>query len=237
MITSSAQAAAAPAERSTAGRAEAFLCSTIGRKLVMAITGVILIGFVIGHMLGNLQIYLGPAALDAYGEFLEEFLHGAGIWIARAGLLVTVLLHIWAAWSLSRTSLQARPVGYRETEHRDSTYASRTMRWSGPILLLFVIYHILHLTLGNVHPSFEEGHVYHNVIAGFSVWPVSLFYILAMLALGLHMYHGVWSMTQTLGLSHPRYNRLRRAGAALVTAVVVGGNISIPVAVLTGLVR
>jgi succinate dehydrogenase / fumarate reductase, cytochrome b subunit len=237
MTTSSAQAAAALANRGAAGRAEAFLCSTIGRKLVMAVTGVILIAFVIGHMLGNLQIYLGPAALDAYGEFLEEFLHGTGIWIARAVLLTAVLLHIWAAWSLSRTSLLARPVGYRETEHRDSTYASRTMRWSGPILLLFVVYHLLHLTLGSLHPSFEEGHVYHNVVAGFSVWPVSLFYILAMLALGLHMYHGVWSMTQTLGLSHPRYNRLRRACASFITVAVVGGNISIPVAVLTGLVR
>jgi succinate dehydrogenase / fumarate reductase cytochrome b subunit len=211
--------------------------STIGRKMVMAVSGLVLFGFVVGHMLGNLQVYLGPEALDAYGLFLRHFLHGTGIWIARAVLLVSVVAHIAAAWSLSRDSWKARPVGYFRTQHRDSTYASRTMRWSGPILALFVVYHLLHLTIGSAHPSFEEGHVYHNVVAGFSVWPVSAFYIAAMLALGLHMYHGVWSMTQTLGLSHPRFNALRRTLATGVTGAVVLGNISIPLAVLAGVVR
>ena len=224
---------AAPAS----GAGAAFLASTIGRKIVMAVTGVVLFGFVVGHMIGNLQVYIGPESLDAYGRFLREFLHGGGLWIVRAVLLVSTLLHIWAAWSLSRTSWSARPVGYRETVHRESTYASRTMRWSGPILALFVVYHLLHLTIGSVHPAFQEGKVYANVVSGFRVWPVSAFYIAAMLALGLHMYHGVWSMTQTLGLSHPRYDRLRRAGAALFTGLVVAGNISIPVAVLAGWVR
>jgi succinate dehydrogenase / fumarate reductase cytochrome b subunit len=226
-------AAALPA----AAAAEAFLASTIGRKVVMAATGVILVGFVIGHMLGNLQVYLGPAALDAYGALLREMLHGAGLWIVRAVLLLAVSLHIWAAWSLSRSGWRARPVGYRLTEHRESSYASRTMRWSGPILVLFVVYHLLHLTIGSAHPSFEEGRVYHNVVAGFSVWPVSAFYVLAMLALGLHMYHGVWSLTQTLGGAHPRYDRGRRVLAAAITLAVVAGNISIPVAVLSGVVR
>jgi succinate dehydrogenase / fumarate reductase cytochrome b subunit len=111
------------------------------------------------------------------------------------------------------------------------------MRWSGPIIALFVVYHLLHLTIGSAHPRFEEGKVYVNVVTGFQVWPVSVFYIVAMLALGLHMYHGVWSMTQTLGLAHPRYDRLRRWFAAASTGLVVAGNISIPLAVLAGIVR
>ena len=219
------------------GRAEAFLSSTLGRKMVMAATGIVLVGFVIVHMLGNLQVFLGPAALDAYGAWLREMLHGAGIWLARGVLLGAVVLHIGAAWSITRTSWNARPVGYRRTEHRQSTYASRTMRWSGPILALFVVYHLLHLTVGSAHPSFEEGRVYHNVVAGFSVWPVSAFYIAAMLALGLHMNHGIASMLQTLGASHPRYDSLRRRAALGLTLLVVAGNISIPLAVLCGVVR
>jgi succinate dehydrogenase cytochrome b subunit len=224
---------AAPA----ADESASFLASTVGRKVVMAVTGVVLFGFVVVHMIGNLQIYLGPEPIDAYGHFLRTFLHGGGIWVARATLLAAVLLHIWAAWTLSRTSWSARPVPYRQVTHRESTYASRTMRWSGPILALFVVYHLLHLTIGSVHPHFEEGKVYANVVAGFQVWPVSVFYIVSMLALGLHMYHGVWSMTQSLGLAHPRYDRLRRVFAAAITGIVVAGNISIPLAVLAGIVR
>jgi succinate dehydrogenase / fumarate reductase, cytochrome b subunit len=214
-----------------------FLGSTLGRKVVMAVTGLILFGFVVGHMLGNLQVFLGPAALNEYGVFLREMLHGTGIWIARGGLLASVLLHIWAATSLTLDSRAARPRGYRKVSHKESTYASRTMVWSGPILALFIVYHLLHLTFGTAHPSFVEGDVYRNVIVGFSVPWVSAFYITAMLCLGLHMYHGVWSMLQSLGLSHPRWNRLRSAFSALSTAAVVGGNIAIPVAVLLGLVR
>lgn len=211
--------------------------STVGQKVVMAVTGIILFGFTVGHMVGNLQVYLGPTALNGYALFLREFLHGGAIWVVRGGLLAATALHIWAATALTLTSRRARPVGYRLEHYRAADYASRTMRWSGPILALFVIYHLLHFTFGSVHPSFAERDVYHNVIAGFSVWPVSAFYIVAMLALGLHMYHGVWSMLQTLGLSHPRYNRLRMAFSVVCTAAVVLGNISIPVAVLAGLVR
>lgn len=214
-----------------------FLGSTLGRKAVMAVTGLVLFGFVVGHMAGNLQVFLGPAALNEYGIFLREFLHGTGIWIARGGLLAAVLLHIWAATSLTLDSRAARPQGYRKVRHTESTYASRTMVWSGPILALFIVYHLLHLTLGSAHPSFVEGDVYRNVVVGFGVPWVSAFYIAAMLCLGLHMYHGVWSMLQSLGLSHPRWNRLRFAFSALSTAAVVIGNISIPVAVLLGLVR
>jgi succinate dehydrogenase / fumarate reductase cytochrome b subunit len=218
-------------------RAVSFFGSTIGRKVVMALSGIVLFGFVLAHMAGNLQVYLGPHALNEYSLQLHEMLHGAGLWIARAVLLAAVGLHIWAAASLTVAERAARPEGYRAVEHRESTYASRTMVWSGPLLLLFIVYHILHLTLGTVHGSFIEGDVYHNFVAGFSVWPVSAFYILAMLALGLHLRHGVWSMLQTLGLSHPRWNGLRAACANVFALVVVVGNISMPVAVLAGLVK
>ena len=214
-----------------------FARSSIGRKVVMAVTGVILVGFVIAHMLGNLQVYLGPEAMNNYAVWLRQVLHGTGLWIARAVLLVAVILHIWSAASLTLSSRRARPVGYREQKWRESTYASRTMRWGGVIILLFVIYHILHMTTGTVHQSFIEGDVYHNFVAGFRVVPVSLFYIFAMLALGLHLKHGVWSMFQTLGVSHPRYIRAAHVLAWIVALVVVIGNISFPLAVLAGVVK
>jgi succinate dehydrogenase / fumarate reductase cytochrome b subunit len=218
-------------------RSDAFACSTIGRKVVMAVTGLVLFGFVFVHMLGNLQVYLGPEALNHYGVLLRQLLHGAGIWIARAVLLAAVSLHIWSATSLTLSSRRARPVGYREQKWKESTYASRTMRWGGAIILLFVIYHLLHFTIGTVHPSFIEGDVYHNFVEGFRVVPVSLFYILAMLALGLHLQHGVWSMFQTLGVSHPRYIRAAHIGAWIFALVIVLGNISFPLAVLAGIVK
>lgn len=218
-------------------RAEPFAASTIGKKVVMAVTGFILFGFVVAHMIGNLQAYMGPAALNAYAVWLRELLHGAGLWIARGVLLLAVILHIWSAVALTLENRRARPMGYRKTEHERSTYASRTMMWSGPIILLFIIYHLLHFTFGTVHPSFVEGDVYHNFVAGFQVLPVSIFYIIAMLALGYHLYHGIWSMMQTLGWSHPRYNYLRHGFAGLMTAVVVVGNISFPLAVLFGVIR
>ncbi len=203
----------------------------------MAVTGLILVGFVVGHMLGNLQVYLGPEAMNAYAELLRELLHGAGLWIARAVLLVAVVLHIWAAVTLSLESREARPQGYRVEKHRASTYASRTMVWSGPLLAFFIAYHLAHLTFGTVHPEFVEGDAYHNFVSGFSRWPVSLLYIAAMLALGLHLYHGTWSLLQTVGLSHPRWNPLRKAFAVGLTALVVLGNVSFPVAVLAGWLR
>jgi succinate dehydrogenase / fumarate reductase cytochrome b subunit len=200
----------------------------------MAATGLLLYGFVIAHMIGNLQVYLGPEAINAYGEFLQHVLHGQGIWIARFALLVAVALHLWAAVSLTLGNRSARPRGYREWQARESTYASRTMVWSGPLLALFIVYHLAHFTLGNAHPDFVRGDVYRNVVVGFQNPFASGFYILAMLALGLHMYHGFWSMLQTLGLSQPRWNRIRRGLSLLLAWVVVLGNISIPLAVLLG---
>ena len=203
----------------------------------MAATGLILFGFVVAHMIGNLQAYAGPESLNAYGRWIRELFHGAGLWIARGVLLLAVILHVWAAVSLTIENRKARPVGYRLRRWEESTYASRTMTWSGPILALFIAYHLLHLTTGNVHPNFVEGDVYHNFVAGFRIVPVSAFYVVAMLCLGLHLYHGVWSMLQTLGLSHPRWNPLRKAFAGTITAVVVLGNISFPIAVLLGIIR
>ena len=229
------QPAAGPA--TAAAAAASFFASSIGKKVVMAVTGLALFGFVVAHMVGNLQVYLGPEALNTYAETLRHY--PALLWGARLGLLVAVALHIWSAWSLTQMNRQARPVGYRERANRASTYASRTMRWSGVTLLLFIVYHLLHFTFGtrSVHPQFIPGDVYHNFITGFQNPLVSAFYILAMLALGLHLYHGTWSMLQTLCLSHPRYNRWRQALAATLTVIVVGANISFPVAVLTGLLR
>jgi succinate dehydrogenase / fumarate reductase, cytochrome b subunit len=214
-----------------------FLGSTIGKKVVMASTGVVLFGFVLGHMAGNLQLYLGSEALNHYAVWLREFLHGGGLWIARAVLLGCVGLHIWAAASLTIADRAARPMGYREWEPRESTFASRTMRWSGVFLLAFVIYHLLDLTFGVVNPHFVPGDVYHNVIASFRVLPVSLFYIAAMLLLWMHLRHGVWSMLRTLGLAHPRYEALAHRAAAVFATLIVAGNISFPLAVLFGVIR
>lgn len=214
-----------------------FFQSTVGRKVVMALTGIILFGFVIGHLLGNLQVYFGPEAMNQYALFLREFLHGWALWAFRAVLLAAVALHIWAAASLTLANRAARPQAYYELRWRESTYASRTMRWSGVIIAAFAVYHLLHFTTGTVHPSFQEGDVYHNFIAGFQVVPVSLFYIVAMVLLGMHLHHGVWSMLQTLGLSHPRYMQWARACAGVIAAVFVLGNVSFPVAVLTGLLK
>ena len=213
------------------------LTSSIGKKVVMGVSGFVLFGFVVAHMLGNLQVYLGREALNAYAEGLRKV--PALLWLARGILLAALLLHLWAAYSLTMTNRRARRVGYRETIPQASTYASRTMRWSGVTILLFVVYHLLHFTFGAraIHPRFQSGDVYHNFVTGFQNPLVSLFYILAMLALGFHLYHGVWSMMQTLGLSHPRYDHLRKGFATMVTTVVVAANISFPVSVMLGILR
>lgn len=211
-----------------------FLGSTLGQKIVMAVTGLILLGFVFAHMLGNLQVYLGPGHLDAYGAALRRM--PAVLWAARGVLLLAVLAHAWAAWAVTRRDWAARPQGYRARQRQASTYAAMTMRWGGVTLALFIVYHLLHFTIGSVHPQFREGAVHHNFVTGFQVWPVSLFYMLAMIALGLHLYHGAFSLLQTLGLNHPRYNALRRTGATLFSLLVVLGNLSFPIAVLAGII-
>jgi succinate dehydrogenase / fumarate reductase cytochrome b subunit len=219
--------------------------TSVGKKAVMAVTGSILIGFVIFHMLGNLKLYQGEEKFNNYATFLRQV--GAPVlgsnqflWAARLILLAATVLHIGAAAQLTKMSYAARPVSYRQREAIQSTYASRTMRWSGVIITLFVIYHVLHFTFGAVGYAprqFQPTSVYRNVVNGFSVWYVSAFYIAAMVALGLHVYHGVWSMFQTLGVNQVTTDRLYRMLATVSSLAVVAGNISFPVAVLTGLLR
>lgn len=214
-----------------------FIGSTIGRKIVMAVTGFILVGFVIAHMAGNLQMFLGPAAMHEYAVFLRSVLHGTGLWIARGGLLVGAVLHIWAATSLTMENRRARPKGYRTWQPSASTLASRTMRWSGYLLLIYIVYHLLHMTFGTVHPDFWELEPYHNLVSAFQSKVVAITYIVAMILLGFHLDHGVWSMLRTMGLSHPRYVKLARTASAGLSVLVVIGYISIPVAVLMGVLR
>ena len=219
-----------------------FYRSSIGKKAVMAVTGLILFGWIFLHMVGNLKLYMGADHMNEYAHFLRAMgapaVPESGIlWAMRLLLLVCVILHIHAAYALTRMSSNARPVGYRDRQFVKATYASRTMRWGGVIILLFVIYHLLHLTTGQAHPNYIEDDAYHNVVTGFQVWWVAAVYILANLALGLHLYHGVWSMFGSLGVTNPRVEQLRRLFASAFAFVITFANISFPLAVLTGVVR
>lgn len=215
--------------------------SPMAKKAVMAVTGIMLFGFVLTHMVGNLKLYQGPEKLNGYAEGLREIgmpILGPGeaLWIMRGGLIAAVALHILAAYQLTLINRRARPAAYAKTSHQASTYASRTMRWGGVIIILFVAYHLLHLTLGGAHHDFKPGDVYHNVVTGFSNPLISAFYILAQVALALHLYHGLWSLFQSLGWSGPRLNLFRRRFAAAFAILIATGNISFPLAVLSGLV-
>src|SRR5882757_6396159 len=218
-------------------RAPGFWASTVGKKIVMAVTGIILFAFVIGHLLGNLQVFEGPAKLNAYGAFLHNI--GEFLWPVRIILLIAVTLHIVATVQLALRKKRARPVGYSVKKAISSSYASRTMYWSGPIVLAFVIFHLLHLTAGYIHPgaAFIEGDVYHNVVAGFQVWWVSVWYIFSIILLGLHLRHGIWSMFQSLGMNHPRHTPILKSAAWMIALVIVLGYISIPISVMLGVVK
>jgi succinate dehydrogenase / fumarate reductase cytochrome b subunit len=212
-----------------------FWRSTIGKKIVMAVTGVLLVGFIIGHAMGNLIVFRGPEAFNAYAAFLKG---NAGVlWTVRIALLVAVVLHIIAAYQLTRLQQRARPVGYQHREPQVSTLAARTIRWGGALLLVFVIYHLLHLTTGTVHPAFSHVDAYGNVMTGFRVWWVALIYIAGTVALGLHLYHGVWSSIRTLGLARPTYQPLKRRAALAIALGVTLAFIAIVTSVATGLVQ
>jgi succinate dehydrogenase / fumarate reductase cytochrome b subunit len=213
-----------------------FLKSTIGLKVLMGLTGLILFGFLVGHVAGNLLAFAGEAKLDEYSRWLRE--HPGLLWGARGVLLVSVIIHIATTIRLVRLKGEARPVPYAAKEPHGTTYAARTMTWSGPFIALFVVYHLLHFTFGvrGVHPSFEHGKVYHNVVAGFTFVP-SAVYTIALGLLGLHLAHGLWSVLQTLGINRPNWEPGLRRLAVVVAVLIIGGFLSIPFGVMAGIIR
>lgn len=233
-MTAATAAAAhqAPARRSLVVR---FWDSSIGKKAVMAVTGLIMVGFLIAHVLGNLQVFEGPLKINDYSAALRRL--GPLLWLARGVLLVSVILHIVAAYELTRRKQVARPVGYADQEPQVSTFAARTIRWGGVLVLIFIVLHLLHFTFGTIHPAFDHKDVYGNMVAGFQIWWVSLLYLLAMAVVGLHLYHGTWSSLRTLGLTRPSADPLkRRVVTVLAWAIYLGFSI-IPIAVLAGVVK
>jgi succinate dehydrogenase / fumarate reductase cytochrome b subunit len=222
----------------------AFYRSTIGKKIIMGVTGLIGIGFVIAHIAGNLQVFIGPAKLNGYGALLHGPLAEL-TWALRIILIVSVVLHVLMAVQLTQRSAAARPVGYEQRNPQVSTLASRTMKWGGVLLLVFIVVHILHFTTETVDPAGWrgmtdlQGHrdVYGNIVASFRIWWVALFYIVSMLALGLHLYHGAWSSVRTLGFAKPSHNPLHRRIALGVAAIVWLGFTLVPLGVIAGIIR
>ena len=213
-----------------------FWRSTIGKKVVMGVTGLIGLGFVIGHMAGNLQAFAGAEKLDAYGALLHGPLHEL-VLIARVVLIAAVILHVTAAYQLTMLSRAARPVDYASRKPQVSTLAARTLRWGGVLLLVFIIFHILHFTIGSVHPDFVEGRVYRNLSTGFAVKWVAVFYLVAMLALGMHLFHGAWSSMRTLGVAKQKAHPIRRFLPVVLAVVISLGFAAIPLAFLLGVLK
>jgi succinate dehydrogenase / fumarate reductase cytochrome b subunit len=230
-----------------------FLTSSVGRKLLMAITGLAFIGFITGHMVGNLTAYAGiwdnGEMMNDYAHFLKSFAHGAGIWVVRAGLAGLLFIHVVTALWLTWDNWVARPLGKGYSKQKlEANWGSRTMRYTACILCCFILYHLAHLTLGwlgwvpqpdslGSNPSFIAGNAYYNFVAAFQNPIHSTIYIIVNLCLFLHIRHGIWSFTQTLGLSHPRYETVRKYGAILWALAVAGINISYPLAVCFGLLK
>ena len=227
-----------------------FYRSAVGKKWVMALTGLGIIFFVLAHMIGNWKIFLpdvdGVPDIDIYAEALRELLvpfipAHVTLWLLRTGLIVAFLLHIHAAYSLTLMNRRARPEDYQGPRtYVAANYASRTMRWSGVIFAAFLLFHLADLTWG-IQPMAPEtwarGEVYANFIATFSRAPVTAFYVISMILLGIHLYHGAWSMFQSLGINHPRFNNLRRYFAIGLAILVTVGNAIMPLAVYFGFVE
>lgn len=210
--------------------------SSVGKKFIMAVTGLIWVVYLITHVLANLLVFQGPAKINAYSAFL----HGTGgaLWAARLVLIVALVLHVVAAVQLAERRHEARPVGYAAgREPQVSTVASRSIRWGGALILAFLVYHLLHFTVGTAHPNFVEGDPYHNVVAGFHNPLVVVFYMIAMAFVGLHLYHGIWSSGRSLGMSPPSPRPLRRTLALALALLVWLGFSVIPIAVYAGVVR
>jgi succinate dehydrogenase / fumarate reductase cytochrome b subunit len=226
-------------------RVMALWSSVIGKKVVMAVTGAVLILFVVSHVVGNLKIFSGPEEINAYSRFLREvgwpeLGYGQLLWIVRIVLLSCAFLHITAAVQLTLMNRQARPVGYDAKKDVETTWGALTMRWGGLLLAVFIVFHLLHFTGGVVGfqaGQFEDLRVYQNVVAGFSVWPIALFYIVAMGALCLHLDHGIWSMLQTLGWATAQNSKSLRKFSRIFAILIFAGFISVPISVLAGWVR
>jgi len=220
-----------------------FYRSAVGKKWVMAVTGVIGMGFVFAHMIGNLHVFEGPGQINHYGEWLRELLDPPfprtfTLWMLRVTLIGAIALHLHAAYALTRMNQKARPVKYQaDRDYVAATFAARTMRWTGVIVLLFLLFHLADFTWGSANPGFERGDVYRNVVASFEQWPVSAIYIVANIALGVHLYHGAWSLFQSVGLNNPRFNPWRRWFATAFAVITTIGFISVPIAVLAGVVE
>lgn len=207
--------------------------STIGKKIAMAVSGILLVGFLVSHVVSNLSIFSDPEHLDAWGRFLRST--GPLLWVARGGLIVLAVVHIVAALQLMDRDAEARPEGYRSPGQTGSRWLALGMRAGGVLLFVFLIVHLMNLTWGSWHPAFMEGQVGQNVIVLFKLWPgMALFYIVAMAALGLHLGHGVWSFFQTMGWNHPSWNAARRGIAFLLAVAIAGGFALIPLAIWMG---
>lgn len=215
--------------------------SALGKKYVMAITGVVWMGYVFAHMVGNLKMYFGQEEFDHYAYFLRRLAYpivpeSTVLWLMRIVLIVALVLHVLAAYQLTVMNKRARPDAYRS--RRDwiaADFASRTMRWTGVIVLLFIAYHVADITLGWVNPE-PAGTPFERTVASLSQPLVGAFYILANLALGIHLYHGGWSLFQSMGWNNRRFNHWRRGFAIGFAGIVVVGNLSFPIAILTGIV-
>lgn len=215
--------------------------SSIGKKVIMALTGMFGIFYLIMHMVGNLKVFMGAESFNHYAHFLRivgDPILPAGtlLWMMRIGLIVAVVLHITAAVQLTRQDTASRPVGYKKRKDVQATFASHTLRWGGVIIAFFIVYHLLHMTIGTVHPNFDKSNPYQNYINAFQVLPATLFYVVAMCALGFHLYHGFWSMFQTLGLNNRTYTQLLRGLALLLALGLVVGFLAPALAVQFGFI-
>jgi len=216
--------------------------TAIGKKYAMALTGIGLLGFVVAHMIGNLHLYEGPAQVNEYGEALRDLGGDLAprtlvLWLLRVGLTAMFALHIHSAWSLSRMSHRADSSYAGSRNYIAANFASRTMRWTGPIVLLYLLFHLADLTWGWwLGSDYIRGDVYHNVSQSMSSLPVAVIYIVANVALAVHIFHGAWSMFQSLGINNPAYNGLRRGLAGGLAGLILVGNLSFPIAVQTGLI-
>jgi succinate dehydrogenase / fumarate reductase cytochrome b subunit len=232
----------ARAVAATSSQPAGIYATAVGKKYAMALSGIVLMAFVLAHMVGNLKLYFGAGSLDGYSAWLREAGEPALpretlLYAERVILFAALVIHLHAAYALTLVNRRARPDAYRsKRDYVAADFASRTMRWTGVIVLLFVIFHLLDLTWGPANPDFIKSDPYHNVVESFQRWPVALIYIAANVALAFHLYHGAWSLFQSLGWSHPRWNVWRRRFAIAFMAIVCGANISFPIAVLAGVI-